>query len=113
VLRFLLPIPLNVVGLLFAVWLIPNYIPGGILFTGDFISLLVAGAVIGIINGVLKPILKILSFPLIIITGGLFSLILTLGLLWLADYLLPDLAINGLIPLVITALILSFVHVIF
>ena len=113
VLRFLLPIPLNAFGLLFAVWILPQYIPDSITFTGDFPSLLLAGAVIGIINGILKPILHILAFPLIFLTGGIFSFVLNIGLLWLADYLLSDLTINGLIPLVLTSFILSFIHFIF
>jgi len=113
VLRFLLPIPLNAFGLLFAVWLLPKYIPESIGFTGDFLSLFIAGAVIGIINGILKPILKLLAFPLIIITGGIFSFIINIGLLWLADYLLEDLTINGFVPLVFTSFILSFIHFIF
>lgn len=113
-LRFLLPIPLNAFGLLFAVWIIPQYIPGSITFAPeDFPSLLFAGAVIGVINGILKPILKLLAFPIILLTGGIFSFVLNIGLLWLADYLLPDLAINGLIPLVLTSSILSFIHFIF
>lgn len=112
-LRFLLPIPLNAFGLLFAVWIIPQYIPNSIYFTGDFPSLILAGAVIGIINGIIKPLLNILAFPLVIITGGIFSFVLNIGLLWLADYLLSDLTINGLVPLVLTSFILSFVHLIF
>ncbi|MBI4134345.1 MAG: phage holin family protein [Candidatus Terrybacteria bacterium] len=102
----------NAVGLLVAVWALPQVIPESISFTGDFWQLLVAGAVIGFINGIVRPALRLLSLPLLILTAGTFGFILNIGLLWLADYFLPDLAINGVLPLAITTMILAIVHVI-
>lgn len=102
----------NAVGLLVAVWALPQVIPESISFTGDFWQLLLAGAIIGIINGILRPILRLLSLPLIVLTAGIFGFVLNIGLLWLADFFLPDLTINGVLPLAITTVILAIVHVI-
>jgi putative membrane protein len=102
----------NAIGLLAAVWLLPKLWPGSIVWTGTIWELLIAGAVIGIINGILKPILKLLSLPLLFLTAGLFGIIINVGLIWLADLLLPDLTINGIPALFATTVILALVHLI-
>lgn len=109
---FLIAIVGNAIGLLVAVWLIPRFIPDGITFTGNFLQLLIAGAVIGIVNGILRPIIRLLSLPLLLVTAGLFGIIINLGLVWFADFLLDDLSIHGIVPLVLTTVILAVVHVI-
>lgn len=109
---FLIAILGNAFGLLVAVWLLPKWLPGSISFTGSVLELLLAGAVIGIVNGVLRPVIRLLSLPLIILTAGLFGILINIGLLWFADYLLPDLSINGIVPLLITTIILAAVHII-
>jgi len=86
--------------------------PGSIEWFGDFWYLLLAGAVIGVINGIVKPILKLLSLPLIILTAGLFSTVINVGLVWFADYLLDGLTINGFLPLLATTVILTIIHII-
>ena len=43
----------------------------------------------------LKPILKIISIPLIILTLGLFSVLINIGMLWLLEYLIDELTIVG------------------
>lgn len=102
----------NALGLLVAVWLLPQFLPGSITFTGNFFQLLLAGAIIGIINGFLRPLIRLLSLPLLLLTAGLFGVVINIVLLWLADYLLADLTIHGIVPLLITTIILAVVHVI-
>ena len=110
---FLLSILGNAIGLLIAVKLGEAvFETGTIIWTGGLIGLLLAGAVIGVINGVVKPIVKLLSFPLIILTAGVFSFLINIGMLWFADYLLTDLTINGFFAYVFTAFVLAIVHVI-
>ena len=111
--RFILSILGNSIGLLIAVKLGEAVFGAGtIQWTGGFVGLLLAGAVIGIINGFVRPLVKLLSFPLIVLTAGIFSFLINIGMLVLADYLLEDLAINGFLAYVFTSFVLAIVHVI-
>jgi putative membrane protein len=57
--------------------------------------LLLGAAVLGIANAVLKPILAVLTLPLIIITLGLFYFVLNIAMLALAEWVAPDFSISG------------------
>jgi putative membrane protein len=57
--------------------------------------LLLGAAVLGIANAVLKPILAVLTLPLIIITLGLFYFVLNIAMLALAEWIAPDFSISG------------------
>ena len=65
-------------------------------FTGGFGELLLTGAVLGVFFMILKPVLKVLSFPVILLTLGLFSLVINAFLLWLLTLVVPVLTIQGL-----------------
>lgn len=64
------------------------------------------GVVIGLINFFIKPALDIITFPIRVLTLGLFSLILDMGVVWTADILFDSLIIVGIIPLFWTTLII-------
>jgi len=70
--------------------------------------ILISGIVLGLINFFLKPIIDIVTFPLKIITLGLFSLLLNMGIIWLVDIIFAELTINGFFPLLFTTLIILF-----
>ena len=57
--------------------------------------LLLAAAILTIGNTILKPILAILTLPLIILTLGLFYLLINIAMVWLAELIAPDFVING------------------
>ncbi len=61
--------------------------------------IILIGAVIGIINSFLKPILKFITTPIRILTFGLGSILLNMFLIWIVDVLFLELVIEGLIPL--------------
>lgn len=70
-----------------AVW-VATLIVGGVDVTarttaGKIGTLLVVGAIFGLVNAVIKPIAKLLSLPLIILTLGLFALVVNALLFWL------------------------------
>jgi putative membrane protein len=69
-----------------AVWLV-----GGLTFDGSFWQFLIVTALVGLANAIVKPILKIFSLPLIILTMGLFLLIVNALVLQLVVWLAgPD-----------------------
>ena len=57
--------------------------------------LVIGGAVLGIANTIVKPILTILTLPLVIITLGLFLFVINVAMLALAEWIAPDFSIDG------------------
>jgi putative membrane protein len=60
-----------------------------------FWAYFVGALVLGIANGIIKPILAILTLPLIIITLGLFLLVINIAMVALAEWIAPDFSIDG------------------
>jgi len=85
-------------------WLADKYVPG-VDFTGELKYLIMAGAILGLINYFVKPLLRIITFPLRVLTLGIFSWIINMVIIWAVDILFPELVIAGLIPLFWTTLI--------
>lgn len=103
--RALLQILLNAVGL----WVASRYIPG-ISYSGDLLYLLFAGLVLGLVNLLVRPIVKLLSFPLIILTLGLFYLVINGAMLWLAAALLEGLEVDGCLPAILGGLVIALLN---
>lgn len=75
-------------------------------------TLVAAGIFLGILNTIVKPILNTITFPIRIITLNLFSLVISLAMVWITDIISPELRISGLVALFWTTLIiwaLSFI----
>ncbi len=62
----------------------------------SFMPLLTAGFIFGLINFFIKPILKIISAPIILFTLGLFTIIINIAMLLLLDYFIVEMAIESL-----------------
>jgi putative membrane protein len=63
-------------------------------------SLLVAAAVFGVLNTVLKPLLKLVTLPLAVITLGLIYFVIAMGMLALTALIVPGFEIDGFDTLV-------------
>ena len=95
--KILIRVIINAVALWVAAWLIAGITLGEDGDTGNTILTgLVVGAIFGLINTFVRPILTLLSIPFIVVTLGLFLVIINAGMLmltsWLADKL--DLAFH-------------------
>jgi putative membrane protein len=97
----------NSLGIYLGTLLIP-----GFTFGGDLKTLLFAGFVLGIANFFLKPILKIISFPLIILSFGLFSFVISAFILWITARFVPALQFDGIIPLFFATILISIISTI-
>lgn len=58
----------------------------GIVYTGGLKLFVISGIVLGLINFCVKPLLKIVSLPFVILTGGLFLIVINVGILWVLSY---------------------------
>jgi putative membrane protein len=104
--RALLQIVLNGVAVLAAAYLVP-----GIVYTGSLPGLLLVGLVIGLVNLIVKPIVTFFSFPLIVVTLGLFYLVINGLMLYVAAWLLPHhLQVNGCVPAILGGLVIALVN---
>ena len=56
---------------------------------------LIGSAVLGIANTVLKPLLTVLTLPLIILTLGFFYLVINIAMVALAEWVAPNFSIDG------------------
>lgn len=95
-----------------AINLIVNFLPE-VVFLGNFMDLLKISAVLTILNLILKPIIKFFLKPLIILTFGIFSFIITGFLLWLSTYWVPQLTFSNWKSLLVATLIFSVLNSIF
>lgn len=86
-------------------WLAGQFI-SGVEFTGSWKLLLFVGLILGLINFFIKPVLKLITLPLRLLTFGLFGLIINMGIIWVIDVYFTELIIRGIIPLFWTTLII-------
>ena len=86
-----------------------TFVPG-IAWKGDLIQLVIAGAILGLFNLIVRPLALLLSLPLLIVTLGLFYFILNGVLLWLAQFVLPGYTVSGLVAGILGALVMTVVN---
>jgi putative membrane protein len=87
-----------------AVWLAASIVPG-ITFTTP--GLFLAALVLGLLNAFVRPVMVVLSLPLLIFTLGLFMLVINALLLWSVGALLKDFHVAGFVPAFWGSLIIS------
>jgi putative membrane protein len=72
---------------------------------------LLAALVLGLVNAVVRPLMVFLTFPLTIITLGLFLFVINALVLWLVAALVPGMRIRGFGPALIGSLLLTVLNV--
>jgi len=94
---------IGTLAVLVASWIVPgiNY--------DRWHDLLIATLVLGILNSVLRPLLMLLSLPLLILTLGLFTLVINAALLYFVNLLLPGFHVKDFWNALLGALIISLV----
>ncbi len=96
----------HIVSGILGIFLATKFVPG-VEFIGTYKMLFIIGGVLGLVNFFIKPIIKKATWLLRILTFGLFSLVINMGLVWLIEILFPkDLEITGIVPLFWTTLII-------
>ena len=88
--------------------LLANVVPG--FHVAGWGSALLAALVFGLVNAILGPILTILSFPLILVTLGLFWFVVNAILLIVVAFIVPGFSFNGFMPALIGSIVLAAVN---
>lgn len=83
---------------------------GGFSFQGNWRDLLIAGLILGIINSLVRPVVKLVTLPVIFLTLGLFTAVINIALLLLVAWLVPGLRIETLWAAVWGVIVISLVN---
>jgi len=78
--KFIIRWAINAVALYVAIWIVP-----GIVLNGAWTDIIWLALIFGLLNALVRPVLKFLTCPLIILTLGLFTIIINTGMLLLTS----------------------------
>ncbi len=99
---------INAVALYIATQVVP-----GLTFDGHWTTLALVAFIFGIVNALVRPLLELLTCPLILLTLGLFTFVVNALMLmltsWLADQFNLGFHVNGFVAAFIGALVISLV----
>ena len=76
-----------------ALWVATRIVPG-VTYSGSLLPLLGVALVFGIVNAFIRPVAKLLALPLIILTLGIFALVVNGLMLWLTSSLSESLGLG-------------------
>ncbi|MBI3164139.1 MAG: phage holin family protein [Anaerolineales bacterium] len=109
--KFIIRWAINAAGLYAAVWVVP-----GIEYLGDWTGILWLALIIGLLNALVRPLLKFLTCPLIILTLGLFTLVINTAMLLLTrtigQTLGIGLSVDGFWSALLGSLVMSVVSIV-
>ena|SRR6185369_443739 len=109
--KFFIRWVINAVALYVSVLIVP-----GINFGGEWTDLLWVALIFGLLNALLRPLLKLLTCPLILLTLGLFSILINAGMLMLTSSVGQsfglDFSVDGFWPAILGSLVISLVSVV-
>ena len=101
--RLLVRILLNGIAIIVAAWFVP-----GLQLAGPGTAL-IAGAILGLVNALVRPVLVLLTLPLTLVTLGLFLFVVNALCLGLTAALVPGMSIHGFLAAFAAALIVTVV----
>lgn len=97
----------NALALLLTAYLVPGF------HVASFTDALIAAAVLGVFNTILRPILSLLSLPITILTLGLFSWVISAIIILLVSAIVPGFKVDGFLSALIGGILLAFVSSLF
>ncbi|MGN6131921.1 MAG: phage holin family protein [Nocardioidaceae bacterium] len=106
--KFLLWLVVNALALAFAAWLLP-----GIRLTGpdQAVHLVVVALIFGVVNAIVRPVVKLLSLPFILLTLGLLIFVINALMLLLTEWISSQVGlgfhVDGFWTAVIGAIVIS------
>jgi putative membrane protein len=95
------------IGNAVAIYLVAALLPG--VRVDSVQDAILAGAVLGVVNTIVRPVLVILTLPITILTLGLFYFVVSAFCLWLTSRLLDGFEVSGLFTTLIGAVLVGLV----
>ncbi len=90
---------------------VPNSNFFGLAINTQWQLFILLGIILGLLNYFAKPILSIITLPLQIISLGLFSFIINMGLIWILDVIFQEFSAPLLLPLIWTTIIVWTINI--
>lgn len=103
--RFAIRWAANAVAIYVAAWLLT-----GISYGDSWWTIVVAAAVFTLVNMWLRPVVRLLSLPFIILTLGLFLFVVNVLMLYVTDWIVPDFEIHTLGAGILGSIVVSVVN---
>src|SRR5688500_8768354 len=94
---------INALAVLVSAYIVPGVV------VSSFTSALGVSVVLGLLNALVRPVLLLLTLPINILTLGLFTIVINIGLLYLTAAIVPRFQLDGLLSTLLFALVLSLV----
>jgi len=106
--RFIMVYIVNGLALLAAAYFIPGFD-----LTGSIAAFLALVLILTLIHMILRPFIKLIFSPVIILTLGIFNLVINGAILFIVDIYSEHISIDGLMALLYSTLLISFVNLLF
>jgi putative membrane protein len=88
-------------------WLAAEVVPG--VSINGVGTLIVAALLLGVVNAIVRPVVVVLTFPITIVTLGLFLLVVNAAMIGLVAMLLGGFRVEGLVPGVLAAIVTGLI----
>lgn len=86
------------------------YLSGGALLRVDsFLSAFIAAVVLALVNAFVRPVVKVLTFPVTVVTLGLFALVVNAAMLYIVEWLVPGFELVGFWQTLAASIIVSII----
>lgn len=92
-------------AIIFVAWIVPG------ISVDNFLSAMLVCVVMALINTFIKPLLQLISFPITVLTLGLFTFVINALLLMLAGYITPGFEVEGFMSALFGSILLSLLSV--
>lgn len=96
---------LSLIGNAIALLVTTYFVPG--VTINDYTTLFLAAISIGIVNAIIKPVLKLISLPITLVTFGVFALVVNAVCFLIAAYFVPGFEVDGFLTAIVGALVMS------
>jgi putative membrane protein len=110
---FLVRVVVNALALAVATWLLADITVGSGTRSDQLVTLLLVAVIFGLVNAVVRPVVKLLSLPFIILTLGLLIFVINALMLLLTSWLSKQLGlgfhVDGFFTALVGALVISIV----
>ena len=90
--------------------LVANLVPG--VKVAGWGPAFLGALVLGLVNALVRPIMVVLTFPLTVLTFGLFLLVVNATMLWLMAALVPGVRVQGFVPALVGSLLLTVLNLV-
>jgi putative membrane protein len=97
--RFFLRALIAALGL----WIAAHLVPG--VSYDNYVTLLIAGVLLGIVNALVRPVVFLLTLPITVVTLGLFLLVVNAAMIGLVAFFLKGFTVDGLVAGVLAAVV--------